>query len=110
MLLIALKAIHHPYVSPFSSFREEDLYGSAYTRSFFRYRCLSARMKIVNGIIFIKDESENQSSLRIIRPEVFTTKSFLWIIIAIKNNRARPIKNTLQFEGFQLGGCYECRS
>lgn len=109
-LLIALKAIHHPYVSPFSSFREEDLYGSAYTRSFFRYRCLSARMKIVNGIIFIKDESENQSSLRIIRPEVFTTKSFLWIIIAIKNNRARPIKNTLQFEGFQLGGCYECRS
>lgn len=67
-------------------------------------------MKIVNGIIFIKDESENQSSLRIIRPEVFTTKSFLWIIIAIKNNRARPIKNTLQFEGFQLGGCYECRS
>lgn len=33
MLLIALKAIHHPYVFPFSSFREEDLYGSAYAVS-----------------------------------------------------------------------------
>lgn len=81
-----------------------------YTRSFFRYRCLSAIMKIINGIIFVKDELEvPRFQHRNYYTGNFHDKEFSMEIIAIKNNRTHPEKILCNPRENFNSGDYECR-